>query len=103
MSKSVFVIDAPKDCLHCKMRTCLHFNNKHYQLCGLQIPHYGYGTEAFFKDEDLKENWISSKCPLISEEDFIYSSEIYNEETSIEYIARIYDVDAIMAAQHNLQ
>ena len=53
MSKSVFVIDTPKDCLHCKMRTCLHINDKHYQLCGLQIPHYGYGTEAFFKDDDL--------------------------------------------------
>lgn len=103
MSKSVFVIDTPKDCLHCKMRTCLHINDKHYQLCGLQIPHYGYGTEAFFKDEDLKDNWISPKCPLISEEEFICNSQIYDEVTSVEYIAKTYDVDAIMVAQYDLQ
>lgn len=99
MSKSIYVIDTPKGCLHCKMRCCLHINDKHYQLCGLQIPHYGYGTEAYFKDEDLKENWISPKCPLISEEEFIYNSDIYEEVTSINYIAKTYDVDAIMEAQ----
>ena len=68
MSKSVFVIDTPKDCLHCKMRAYLHINNEHFQLCGLQIPYYRYGTEAFFKDYNLKDDWISPKCPLISEE-----------------------------------
>lgn len=99
MDRSVFVIDTPTDCLHCKMRSCLHIGDKHYQLCGLQIPHYGWGTEAFFKDKDLKDGWISPKCPLISEEDFINDSEIMEEVTSIDYIAKHYDVDAIMEAQ----
>ena len=88
MSKSVFVIDTPKDCLHCKMRTCLHINDKYFQLCGLQIPHYGYGTEAFFKDEDLKDNWISPKCPLISEEEFICNSQIYGELHQLNILLR---------------
>lgn len=103
MRKSVFIINTPKDCLHCKMRTCLYISDKHYQLCGLQIPHYGYGTEAFFKDEDLKDNWISPKCPLINEEEFIYNSDIYNKVTSVEYIAKTYEIDAIMAIQYDLQ
>ena len=99
MSKSVFVIDKPKDCLHCKMRTCLHIRDNHYQLCGFQIPHYGYGTEAFFKDEDLKDGWISPKCPLVDEEEFICNSEIYEEVTDIGYIAEHYNVYAILEAQ----
>ena len=103
MRKSVVVIDTPIDWLHCKRRTYLHINDKHFQLCGLQIPHYGYGTEAFVKDDNLKDDWISPKCPLISKEEFICNSQIYNEVASVEYIAKTYDIDAIMAAQYDLQ
>lgn len=97
MSKSIYVIDTPKDCLHCKMRHVIYADSEHYQQCGLNTD--GYKLESFFKEEDLKENWISPKCPLISEEEFIYNSEIYEEVTSIDYIAETYDVDAIMEAQ----
>ena len=60
-------------------------------------------NRSIFKDEDLKDDWISPKCPLISEEEFICNSQIYNEVTSVEYIAKTYDVDTIMAAQCDLQ
>ena len=63
--KSVFVMNTPKDCLHCEMRFVIHDSNngKCYQQCGFN--HDGYGLESFFKTEDLKENWRSPKCPLI--------------------------------------
>ena len=51
----------------------------------------GYCTESFFKAEDLKPNWISPKCPLVSEEKFIENSDIYAEATSSECIANHYD------------
>ena len=101
MSKSVFVIDTPKDCLHCKMRFVVieHNTGKYYQQCGLN--HDGYKLESFFKEDDLKEGWISPKCPLVDEEEFICNSEIYEEVTDIGYIAENYDIDAIMEAQIN--
>lgn len=102
MSKSVFVLDTPKACLHCKMRFVIHEHNtgKCYQQCGLN--HDGYKIESFFKEDDLKENWISPKCPLIDEEEFICNSEIYNYVTDINYIANHYDIDAILEAQGSL-
>ena len=101
MSKSVFVIDTPKDCLHCEMRFVIHdhVTDRCYQQCGFN--HDGYGLESFFKENDLKDGWKSPKCPLISEEEFICNSEIYEEVTDIGYVASHYDVDAIMEAQMN--
>ena len=49
-------------------------------------------------DCTVKGMWIR-----ISKEQFIYNSDIYNEVTSVGYIAKTYDVDAIMAAQYDLQ
>ena len=71
MGRSVFVIDTPKDCLHCKMRRVIYCekSDKGYQNCGLN--HDGYKLESFFKEEDLKPGWISPKCPLISKQDII--------------------------------
>lgn len=69
MGRSVFVIDTPKDCLHCKMRDVIYDKDRGYQQCGLN--HDGYKLESFFKEEDLKPGWISPKCPLISKQDII--------------------------------
>lgn len=68
-SKSVFVMDTPKGCLHCKLRFVIHEESKSYQQCGLNTD--GYKLESFFRTVDLKEGWTSPKCPLILEEDFI--------------------------------
>ena len=98
MSQSVFVMETPNDCLHCKMRhVIIEENGKFYQQCGLN--HDGYKLESFFKSADLKEGWISPKCPLVSEEDFVCASEIYEEVTDLSYIATHYDIDAIYEAQ----
>lgn len=99
MNRSVFVIDTPKDCLHCKMRRVIYCekSDKGYQNCGLN--HDGYKLESFFEEEDLREGWISPKCPLVSEEDFIYESDIYDEVTDLSYIATHYDIDAIYEAR----
>lgn len=68
MSQSVFVMETPKDCLHCKMRhVIIEENGKIYQQCGCN--HDGYKLESFFKTADLKEGWISPKCPLVSKAD----------------------------------
>lgn len=82
MNKSVFVIDTPKDCLSCPMRFVIHEPDKHYQQCRLDYQH-GYKLESFFNDDDLKEGWISPKCPLISEESFMINSNIHKEENSV--------------------
>lgn len=37
MSKKAFVIDTPKDCLHCELRMCIHIDKKCYQKCGLDF------------------------------------------------------------------
>jgi hypothetical protein len=55
MSKSVFVIDTPKDCLNCIMRKVLHIRGQYYQMCSLCTD--GYCSEAFFKEEELKEGY----------------------------------------------
>lgn len=70
MSKSVFVIDTPKDCLHCEMRRVIYDSStkKHYQQCGFN--HDGCGLESWFKENDLKNGWVSPKCPLVGEEEF---------------------------------
>lgn len=70
MSKSVFVIDTPKDCLHCEMRRVIYDSStkKYYQQCGFN--HDGYGLESWFKENDLKNGWVSPKCPLVGEEEF---------------------------------
>lgn len=60
----------------------------------------GYCTESFFKIEDLKDGWISPKYPLVDEEEYICNSEIYEEVTDIRYIAKHYDVDAVLNAQN---
>lgn len=81
MKKMAFIMDAPTDCLHCQMRRVIHIGDEHYQLCGLDYSH-GYAVEAFFKDEDLKDGFISKDCPLVpyksSEEiiDTLYTSDI---------------------------
>ncbi len=62
MVKAVLVMDMPKDCLHCKLRMCIHNRDKYYQHCGLDTD--GYCLESFFKSEDLKEGFISEQCPL---------------------------------------
>lgn len=98
MAKSLFVLETPIDCLHCKMRYTIHKDGKCYQQCGFN--HDGYALETFFKTEDLKDGWISPKCPIVDEEEYICNSEIYKESTSIEYIAKNYDVDAILDAQN---
>lgn len=90
MNKSVFNINTPNDCLYCEMRACLHIDGKPYQFCGLQVPDYGYETEAFFKEEDLKIGWISPKCPLINEEDFIEKLEYKKKEEKIKEILTSY-------------
>lgn len=60
----MFVMETPTDCLHCQMRMVIHIgDNKHYQVCRLDYSH-GYALEAFFKDEDLKDGFISEHCPL---------------------------------------
>jgi hypothetical protein len=38
-------------------------------MCSLCLD--GYCTESFFKTEDLKEGFISEKCPLKDVEEFI--------------------------------
>lgn len=98
MGKSLYVLETPKDCLHCKMRFVIHKDGKCYQQCGLN--HDGYAIESFFKSEDLKDGWKTPKCPLIDEEEYICNSEIYEEVTDIGYIAKHYDVDAILNAQN---
>ena len=98
MAKSLYVLETPKDCLHCKMRKVLHIRDKYYQMCSLCTD--GYCTESFFKTKDLKDGWISPKCPLVDEEEYICNSEIYKEVTDIGYIAKHYDVDAILDAQN---
>lgn len=62
MAKVVLVMDMPKDCLHCKLRMCIHNRDKYYQHCGLDTD--GYCLESFFKSEDLKDGFRSEKCPL---------------------------------------
>ncbi len=63
MSKKVFIIDAPEDCLHCELRMCIHIDKKCYQKCGLDFG-TGYGVESFSAGE-LVDGWISDKCPLV--------------------------------------
>lgn len=80
MAKAILVMDMPKDCLHCKLRMCIHNRDKYYQHCGLDTD--GYGLESFFKSEDLKEGFISERCPLkpMPEKETIcgkYDSEYY--------------------------
>lgn len=65
--KVVFVMDKPKSCLHCKMRNCLHINEKFYQNCRFDTN--GYALESFFREEDLSEDFVSEKCPLVSLEE----------------------------------
>lgn len=61
--KALLVMDMPKDCLHCKMRHVIYCESgKGYQQCGLNTD--GYALESFFKEDDLKDGWISPKCPL---------------------------------------
>lgn len=61
--KALFVMDIPKDCLHCKMRHVIYCESgKGYQQCGLNRD--GYKLESFFKEDDLKDGWISPRCPL---------------------------------------
>lgn len=76
MSKSVFLIDSPSDCLHCEMRNVIYADNKAYQQCRLNGD--GYKLESFFKEEDLKEGWVSPKCPLVPEECFVRKEEYNN-------------------------
>lgn len=62
MAKAIFVMDMPEDCLHCKLRMCIENHGKYYQHCGLDTD--GYCLESFFKSEDLKDGFISERCPL---------------------------------------
>ena len=69
MSQSVFVMETPKDCLHCKMRSVIYGtgSDRGYQHCHFDTN--GYRLESFFKGEELKDGWISPKCPLVSKAD----------------------------------
>ena len=87
MSKSVLIIDTPNKCEECIL--C----KKMEDGC-----HYCMATNKIIVDKTLKKILL---CPLITEEELIYNSEIYKEVTSIEYVAKHYDADAIMEAQIN--
>lgn len=72
MSKVVFEMNKPASCLRCPMRFVIHKENRHFQVCALQIPkQYGYGTEAFFHDADLTQDFISDRCPLIDLDEYL--------------------------------
>lgn len=62
MAKVMLIMDEPKDCLHCKLRMCIHIGEKFYQHCGFDTS--GYCRETYFKEEDLKDGFISKYCPL---------------------------------------
>jgi hypothetical protein len=62
MSKTILVMDMPKDCLHCQLRKVIHIDGKYYQHCGLDTN--GYCLETFFKENDLKDGFKSEHCPL---------------------------------------
>lgn len=60
--KGILVIDMPKDCLHCRLRTVIHVSDHFYQMCRLQDA--GYLAEPYFKEQDLVDGFKYKYCPL---------------------------------------
>lgn len=62
MTKGIIVVDMPKDCLHCELRSVIYVDGRGYQHCGLDKD--GYACERFFKEEDLVDGFVSEWCPI---------------------------------------
>lgn len=82
MTKGIIVVDMPKDCLHCELRSVIYVDDRGYQHCGLDKD--GYACERFFKEEDLVDGFVSEWCPI----------KPMPEKRTINYLMDDVDMDA---------